>query len=255
MSHSPAGKLADTLARFLDPVALALDVGLTPDPWQAALLRERPRRSLLLCSRQSGKSTVTALTALWQAVYEPGLIVIVSPSQRQSQEMFRTLMLYHSKLAGAPAAPDESKLRAEFTNGSRIVALPGTERTVRGLAGASLVIIDEASRVDDELLAAVRPMLATSEGGGRLIALTTPAGKRGWFFEAWTGTGDWTRTRVSATDCPRISQAFLDEELKELGPLRFSEEYQLEFRDDNESVFPGDLIERAFRAEVTPLWM
>ncbi len=255
MSHSPAAKLADTLARFLDPVALALDVGIVPDAWQAELLRTRPRRSLLLCSRQSGKSTVTALTALWQAIYEPGLIVIVSPSQRQSAEMFRTLMLYHSKLEGAPAAPDESKLRAEFTNGSRIIALPGTEKTVRGLAGASLVIIDEAARVDDELLAAVRPMLATSEGGGRLIALTTPAGKRGWFFEAWTKPGgDWTRTCVPATDCPRISSEFLAEEMKELGPMRYSEEYLLEFRDDSESVFPGDLIDRAFTAEVHPLW-
>src|SRR6266436_9201269 len=100
--RSPAAKLADTLARFLDPVALALDVGITPDAWQAALLRERPRRSLLLCSRQSGKSTVTALQALWQAVHEPGLVVIVSPSQRQSAEMLRTLMLFHSKLSGAP---------------------------------------------------------------------------------------------------------------------------------------------------------
>src|SRR6267378_6417697 len=101
---SPTAKLADTLARALDPVSLALDVGITPDPWQAELLRTRPRRSLLLCSRQSGKSTVTALTALWTAIYEaPALVVIVSPSQRQSAEMFRTLMLFHSKLEGAPA--------------------------------------------------------------------------------------------------------------------------------------------------------
>src|ERR1700738_2286127 len=103
MSHrSPAAKLADTLARFLDPVSLALDVGITPDPWQAELLRTRPRRSLLLCSRQSGKSTVTALTALWEAIYSaPSLIIVVSPSQRQSQEMLRTIMLFRAKLEGA----------------------------------------------------------------------------------------------------------------------------------------------------------
>jgi hypothetical protein len=96
--------------------------------------------------------------------------------------------------------------------------------------------------------------LATSEGGGRLIALTTPAGKRGWFFLAWVGQGDWTRVRVPATDCPRISKEFLADELKELGPMAFSEEYCLEFRDDNESVFPGDLIDRAFSDLVHPLW-
>jgi hypothetical protein len=243
------------LARALDPVLLARDVGVEPDVWQAELLRNRPRRSLLLCARQSGKSTATALLALWVAIYEaPALVVIVSPSQRQSAEMFRTLMLYHAKLEGAPGLIGESVLKAEFSNGSRILALPGTEKTVRGLANVSLAIVDEAARVDDELLTAIRPMMATSEGGGRLIALTTPAGKRGWFFEAWTGDGNWIRTRIAATDCPRISQVFLAEELKELGAMRFSEEYQLEFRDSDEAVFPAAVIAAAFTDQVAPLW-
>jgi hypothetical protein len=98
-------------------------------------------------------------------------------------------------------------------------------------------------------------MLATTEGGGRPIALSTPAGKRGFFFEAWTGTGDWTRVRVAATDCPRISKEFLAEELKELGAMRFSEEYELEFRDNDEQVFPGAIIAAAFRQEIKPLWI
>ena len=97
-------------------------------------------------------------------------------------------------------------------------------------------------------------MLATSAGGGRLIALTTPRGKRGFFFESWIGAGDWVRIKVPASQCPRISQEFLDEELKALGPLVFSEEYQLEFRDDEEAVFPHAIIEAAFRAEILPLW-
>src|SRR6266404_393829 len=257
--HSEATKLADTLARFLDPVALARDCGITADAWQAELLRTRPRRSLLLCARQTGKSTATALTALWTAIYEaPALIVIVSPSQRQSAELFRVLMLLYGRLAGVPELIGESVLKAEFSNGSRIVAMPGTEKTIRGLAGASLVIIDEAAAVEDELLAAVRPMLATSKDGGRLIALTTPRGRRGWFYEDWHDTAEgnsWKRVRVAATDCARISQAFLDEELKELGALHFSEEYSLAFVDNDEAVFPSHIIARAFTAEVQPLWI
>jgi hypothetical protein len=247
--------MARDLARCLDPVLLALDCGIVPDPWQASLLRERPRRSLLLCSRQSGKSTVTALQALWQAVYEPGLVVIVSPSQRQSAEMLRTLMLFHTKLEGAPPLIGESVLKVELANGARIIALPGVEKTVRGLANVSLAIVDEASRVDDELLTAIRPMMATSEGGGRLIALTTPHGRRGWFYEAWTKPGgDWNRVCVPVTDCPRIGEEFLAAEMRELGPLRYSEEYSLEFVDNDEAVFPHAIIAAAFTAEVQPLW-
>lgn len=247
--------MARDLARALDPVLLAGDCGLQPDPWQADLLRTMPRRALLLCSRQSGKSTVTALIALHVAVYEsPALVILVSPSQRQSGELFRTVVSFHSRLAGAPGMTSESALRCQLANGSRILALPGTERTVRGYAGASLVVIDESARVEDELLAAVRPMMAT-KAEGRLIALTTPAGKRGWFYDAWTGDGDWTRVRVPASQCPRISKEFLDEELRELGPQRFSEEYELEFRDSEEAVFPVEIIDRAFTADVRPLWM
>ena len=245
--------MARDLARALDPSLIAHDCGITPDPWQATLLRERPRRSLLLCSRQSGKTTTTALGALDCAIYQPGsLTLILSPSQRQSAEMHRTIMGYHARLEGAPALNAESVLKSEFANSSRILALPGTEKTIRGYAAADLIIVDEAARVEDELLTAVRPMLATSNG--RLIALTTPAGKRGWFFDAWTGGEDWHRTKVAASDCPRISQAFLDEELRELGAQRFSEEYGLEFLDPDEAVFPSAIIAAAFTSEVLPLW-
>jgi hypothetical protein len=246
--------MARDLACALDPVLFANDCGIAPDPWQADLLRSTAHRALLLCSRQSGKTTVTGLIALWVALFEgPALVIIVSPSQRQSAEMFRTVMRFHSELENAPPPLAESALKAEFANGSRILALPGTERTIRGLAGASLVIIDEASRVEDELLAAVRPMLATTNG--RLIALTTPAGKRGWFFEAWHGASGWQRIRVAASDCPRISKEFLAEELKELGAMRFSEEYELQFVDSDEQAFPTAIIDAAFVHEVTPLWV
>jgi phage FluMu gp28-like protein len=188
-------------------------------------------------------------------VYTPGaLVVVVSPSQRQSAEMLRTIKGLLAKLDGAPDSSD-SVLKIELANGSRILALPGTEKTIRGLAGAALVIIDEAARVEDELLAAVRPMLATN-ANGRLIALTTPAGKRGFFYEAWHGAPEaWHRVKVGAEDCPRISKAFLAEELRELGPTRYSEEYGLQFVDSLTSAFPTTIIDRAFTSEIRPLWI
>jgi hypothetical protein len=245
--------LARDLARALDPALLANACGIEPDPWQAALLRSTAPRMLLLCSRQSGKSTTTGIIALATALHRPAsLTLILSPSQRQSAEMQRTVMAMHSRIEGAPALRADSVLRAEFANGSRILALPGSEKTVRGYAGVDLAIIDEAARVEDDLIAAVRPMLATSNG--RLIALSTPAGKRGWFYEAWHGDGDWHRVKVTADQCPRISKEFLADELKELGAQRFSEEYGLEFRDNDEAVFPLAVIAAAFTSEVSPLW-
>jgi terminase large subunit-like protein len=161
-------------------------------------------------------------------------------------------MINHSKLKDVPALTAESALRAEYANGSRVIALPGSEKTVRGYAGARLVVLDEAARIDDALMAALRPMMATVDGS--LVMLTTPAGKRGEFHRAWTEGEGWTRVRVPATDCPRLSKEFLAEELRELGPAMFGQEYELQFIDDAEAVFTVDLINRAFTDEVRPLW-
>src|SRR5262245_10183464 len=147
--------MALDLARCLDPVLLAADVGIACDDWQARALRLQAKRSLWLCSRQCGKSTTAALMALHKALYEPGaLILMLSPSLRQSQELFRSLMIYYHALKGVPEIAAESALRCEWCNGSRVLSLPGTEKTVRGYAAASLVVIDEAARVADDLLAA-----------------------------------------------------------------------------------------------------
>jgi hypothetical protein len=249
-SATSANSAYAQLAHALDPVLFAAACGITCDKWQADVLRSTARRALLLCSRQSGKSTTTALAALHTALFAAGLVVILSPSQRQSGEMIRTIRGFAVHLGLTLAS--ESVLKLEFDGGGRIIALPGSETTTRGMAAAALVVIDEASRIDDALLSACTPMLATTNG--RLIALTTPAGRRGWFYEAWHSDTDWLRIRVSASDCGRISAEFLREELKVLGAQRFSEEYQLAFIDNNESVFPSAIIDAAFTMEVRPLW-
>lgn len=245
--------MARDLSRAFDPSLIMRDGGLIPDPWQERVLRDKPRRGLFLCSRQSGKTEVAISLGEHCALYEPGsLTLIVSPSQRQSGEIFRRLMLLHSSLKDVPHLTAESALRAEFSNGSRVIALPGSERTVRGYARCKLIILDEASRVDDDLLAALRPTMATCDGS--IVMLSTPAGKRGEFHRAWTEGEAWTRVRVPASDCPRLSKEFLAEERRELGETLYRQEYELEFLDDTEALFTTDIIARAFSSQVQPLW-
>jgi len=239
------------LARALDPIQLALDCSLTPDEWQARLLTTTSRRVLMLCARQSGKSTITAVAALHEAIYAPSTtIILISPSQPQSTELFTKVHTFWQCLPGAPASEQETLTRMRLANGSRIISLPGSERTVRGYSGASLVIMDEAARTEDDLVSAVRPMLATTDG--RFIALTTPAGKRGWFYEQWLRGARWERISVTAEQCPRISKEFLAAELEALGPMQFAQEYQCVFFDDEIAAFSTELIERAFTTDFEP---
>jgi hypothetical protein len=85
-----------------------------------------------------------------------------------------------------------------------------------------------------------------------LFALTTPAGKRGWFYEQWLRGVGWQRISIKSTDCPRISQEFLDQEREQLGPLIFAQEYLCEFHDEVGAAFLTELIEAAFVDNFTP---
>ncbi len=236
-----------------DPARLLSDAGMVPDRWQTDLLRAHHDRVLLLASRQSGKSQVAAAIALREAFLRPGsLILLLSPTQRQSGELFKDKVKKLYIALGRPVATlQESALTMELSNHSRIVSLPGDEGTVRGYSGAKLLILDEASRIPDELYQSVRPMLATSKG--KLIALSTPWGQRGWFFEEWHGVHPWHRVKITADQCPRITTEFLAEEKTSLGEKFYLQEYFCSFESVVGALFTEEVIEAAFSDDVKPL--
>jgi hypothetical protein len=241
--------LRDRLVSALDRVAFARELELEPDSWQRDLLRSSSGRILLNAARQSGKSAMVATLSTHTALYEPeSLILLLSPTLRQSQELFKKCLGFY-RAAGRPVPPSsETALTLTLENGSRIVSLPGKD-TVRGYSGVRLLAIDEAARVPDGLYASVRPMLAVS--AGRLVALSTPYGTRGWWHEAWTAQEEpWERYEVPATECPRISPEFLAEEERVLGEWWYRQEYFCEFLDAETQAFRREDIDRTFSEEV-----
>jgi len=247
--------IARDLAHALDPARWASDaLDFQPDPWQEQVLRSSGKRQLLNCSRQSGKSTTAGILALHRAIFFPrSLVLLVSPSLRQSGELFRKVGDHLKQLDEQPRKTEDNKLSLTLANDSRIVSLPGTEATIRGFSGASLIIEDESARVDDALYYAVRPMLAIS--GGRLILMSTPFGKRGHFHKEWTegGTG-WERIEIPASACPRINPAFLSEERLALGDWWYRQEYECQFVETVDQVFSYNLVMSAMDSKVKPLF-
>ncbi|CAN5309065.1 hypothetical protein BH24GEM2_BH24GEM2_17960 [soil metagenome] len=247
--------LGTDLAMALDPALLAERAGLTPDRWQADLLRSSARQIILLCSRQAGKSTVSSFLAIEEAIYRPpALVLCLAPAQRQSQELFRKIKgALHVLGDVAPPIARETELTLELANGSRIVALPGKEATIRGFSGVALLVVDEASRVADPLYQAVRPMLAVS--GGRIVLLSTPFGRRGFFFHEWEEGGPhWQRVRIPATEVPRIAPEWLEAERLRIGDWWFRQEYLTEFVETTDQVFGYDLIMEAISPNIKPLF-
>lgn len=244
---------ADFLRRF-DPMHLARAVGPEPHDYQVSLLRSRSKQIILNWARQAGKSTATSILPLHTALYTPkSLTLILSPSDRQSGLLLDKVHEHLGTLGWKPTADETENTRyLKLANGSEVWALPGKEGTIRGFSGVDLLVIDEASKTPDALYYAVRPMLAAS--GGRLILLSTPFGKRGFFFDVWTGAGEWEKYEVPVAMVPHIDPAFIAQERRELPPDWFAQEYLCQFNEATGAVFAHDLIESLFASDVPSLF-
>jgi hypothetical protein len=231
--------MTDALPKNAGSLAIGLlrKLHMEPDPWQTEVLEENYHHLLLNCCRQAGKSTVVAMLGLVQALlHKDSLVLLVSRSFRQSSELFGVVKDFYWRL-GEPYLKRKTVSELRFTNRSRIVCLPCSESTVRGYASVSLVVIDEAARVPDDLYLAVRPMLAVS--GGRLIALSTPRGKRGFFYNAWAkGGGDWKRIEVPASQVPRLKPEQLEKDRRAMEDACYRQEYCCSFEAVEGLVYP-----------------
>ncbi len=229
--------------------------GMTPDSWQTSLLSSTNDRILVCASRQVGKSQTVAGLALKTALLEMSLVLLLSPSLRQSSELFlKVLALYRDIGRPVPTIkPRDNTLKLELANGSRIISLPGTEATIRGYSGVKLLVIDEAARVPDDLYLSVRPMLAVS--GGSLICVSSAYAKLGFFFEEYTDESRrWERYKIKATECPRISPQFLEEERATMGDLFFDREYNCVFSEATDAVFRDCDIQAMLNDSVEPFF-
>jgi hypothetical protein len=228
----------------IDPVRFAREgLGFQPDPAQARVLLTAEKRVALCCSRQWGKSTVTAVLALYRAVSRPGaLILALAPCERQSALLVDKVSSFARRMGLATRRDGRNRSSLVLPNGSAMIGLPGKEQYLRGYSAVSLLIVDEAARVDDELYSAMRPMLAVSDGD--VWMLSTPFGRRGFFWRVWDiGEGEqWLRIRVPATDCPRISAEFLARERAAQGEHKFRQEYLCEFVQPEDSLFNEELL-------------
>ena len=220
------------------------------DDLQSEILRNPSRRVILNCTRQWGKSTLAAIKALHHALCNPGTLTCVAcPSARQSAELVRKIARFAATLGIARRGDGANDISLVFPNGSRVVGLPGRESTVRGFSSVSLLIVDEASYVPEEIYHALRPMLATVPDN-QIWLISTPGERQGFFFDTWLSAGaEWTKIAVPGDQCKRIPPEFLAEERQRMPEQKFRKEYLCQFVDSEDAVFSSDLV----RAAVAPV--
>jgi len=251
--------IAETRARLLrvssqvdlsrDRIAFARAAGFEPEPWQARFLASSAPRVVLNITRQGGKSQTASILAIHTVMFEPeSMVLLLSPTLRQSTELFKKCLSVYRALGRPVPADSETALTLSLENGSRIVSLPGSEGSIRGYSNVRLLLEDESSRVPDDVHLAALPMVGRH---GRLILMSTPFGSRGHFYERFKHGGDrWERYEIPATESAQYTPERLQEAREDSGAWWFDQEYLVKFMDAQSAAFRTEDIARAFAEEV-----
>ncbi len=213
------------------------------DPWQREVLKSQEKYMILGCSRQSGKSSTMACKIFHTLLTVPDALCLIVAEQRQSNEDIRKVKdlakaydkilreRYDGELTLTPVAENITSM--ELPNGSRVVGLPGNEK-VRGYSAPTIVFIDEAAFLEDEVFIGIDPMMEV--GNGQLILASTPAGTGGFFYHEWNNPR-YQRFRVPWNQCPRISPESIEAKRLTIGDAYVKQEYEVEFLDELTSLF------------------
>lgn len=276
---------ARELACALSPLEYIRSNGFRPFPWQAAILNSNHKRIAINGARQSGKSTLVVGVPDWIAKYVArSLSIIAAATEKQAVEDMEKIKDFIAKDRHYPRIVRDSDSLLEFDNGSRILVVPATEKAARGYSNPDIIILDEASRIEDPVYrSGIRPML-TDNPKCVLLIISTPAGRGGFFFRAWQSDRwekyeirapwdpvetDWTlRGGISEKEYQRIraeqgirawysprhrNREEQQENLEEMGPREYLQEYCCEFIEPEGQVFKYNEITGLFASEVEPM--
>jgi hypothetical protein len=227
-------------------------LGFQPSPKQAEALDLDPQRMILNCARQWGKSTVIALKALHTAVFQPNkTIIVLSASEYQGGLLIQKVGHNAASLGYQTRRLVGRRFSLEFENGSKILAISHNARTGVGHT-ADVLIIDEAAHVKDDVVAAIMPTLARTNG--KVWMLSTPAGQEGLFYRIWHNDAGykWVRIKATIEDTAYATPEFIEEQ-KILFPLHAKRDFYCEFMPPQGRMFSRELVEKMLDPTI-PAW-
>lgn len=230
-------------------------MGMRPDPWQRDLILSEAREITVLCTRRAGKSRAVATRVLSKCLTRPNYLAMVfSPTQYQSMEFLDYVRQMNAAMGQPYKLLRDARREMAWANGSRAVSFADSTKGAVGFT-PNMLVIDEGAKVSDELYNSVRPMLAL--GDCEMLTISTPFGKRGWFFDIWGDPdklAEWESFCITAEKCPRISPEFLRRELLTVGERWFGQEYLCKFNDAVDAVFAQSVIDQMFDNDLQPLF-
>ena len=213
-----------------------------PYTFQSQILNDEQKYLVVRSGRQLGKTEVISVKALYEAIYQPNSqILVVSATQRQSDILYSRIRSFAKKVGLLENILVDSRELLQFDNGSEIRPLPAGDKgdKIRGFS-PTLLILDEAAFIPDLVFEAIEPSLAHT--GGKLWMISTPFGKKGFFYEAF-GKEQFSDYHIPASKYPDCyAKGWLEDKHKELNQVAYDQEYEAEFVSDADNFFPLELI-------------
>lgn len=222
-------------------------IGIEPFDYQKDVLDCKRDRIAFVSGRQVGKSRTASWIGLHHALTHEGeTVLITAPTQNQASELFRQVKaeMRESHIPDDLWGTDrETRRDVEFENGSRILCRPANDN-LRGLT-TSLIIADEAAKIDDDIYYQVLlPMLATTEG--KFVLTSTPFGTKGFLYDAFHDDldADYFRKQVPTYSNPEVPESFIAQQQETLSSLDFKQEILGKFVEASDSFFQVATIEQ-----------
>ncbi len=222
------------------------------------------KETALVIGRRGGKSRVLALVAVYLATFfdyapylapgEVATIAIIAADRRQARSIFRfTLGLLRAVPMLAGLIEDETAETITLKNRVTIEIATASFRVTRGYTFAAVLAdevafwrSDDSANPDQEIIAALRPGLATIPSSVLLLA-SSPYRKRGVLYSAFTKHFGQDAARVlvwrgtTLEMNPGLDPAIVEEAYADDAEAA-SAEYGAEFRSDISDFIPRDVI-------------
>ena len=205
------------------------------------------RYNIILKSRQTGISTLTAGFSLWKMLFNDDFnVLVIATKQEVAKNLVTKVRVMNQYLPSwlKLETAEDNKLSLRYANGSQIKATSAAGDAGRSEA-LSLLVFDEAAFIDkiEEIWVSAQSTLST---GGNAIILSTPNGVGNFFHKTWVGAEDGSNgfnpIRLHWSVHPERDQSWRDEQETLLGPKGAAQECDCDFISSGESVIEPQLL-------------
>ena len=217
------------------------------------------RFNIIVKSRQLGLSTVSAIYAVWLAIfYRDKNILVIATKLAVAQNFIRKVKVALDALPKwlvMPAVSERTKTHVAFTNGSQVKAIPTSDDAGRSEA-LSLLIVDEAAFVRnfDELWMGLYSTLST---GGRAAVISTPNGIGGMYHklseEAKEGKNDFNYIELPWDVHPERDDKWFEKECRNMTQKQVAQELLCDFSASGDTFVAGEIVEMLRMQVETPI--